>query len=153
MRQGGPSFHWIYNTVCAKPLQSCLTLRPYGLYPDRLLCLWDSPSKNTEVGCHFLLQFVKMKSESEVAQWYRPLATPWTAAYQGPPSMGFSRQEYWSGVPLPSPCSDPVPTDCIQRTVKLIFLHRLAFMLQILKWLDLLKYGIWLLSLVSKGFF
>ena len=29
--------------------------------------------------------------------------TPWTAAYQVPPSMGFSRQEYWSGVPLPSP--------------------------------------------------
>ena len=33
------------------------------------------------------------------------LATPWTAAYQAPPSMGFSRQEYWSGVPLPSPTS------------------------------------------------
>ena len=32
-------------------------------------------------------------------------ATPWTAAYQAPPSMGFSRQEYWSGVPLPSPRS------------------------------------------------
>ena len=32
------------------------------------------------------------------------LATPWTAAYQAPPSMGFSRWEYWSGVPLPSPC-------------------------------------------------
>ena len=31
------------------------------------------------------------------------LATPWIAAYQAPPSMGFSRQEYWSGVPLPSP--------------------------------------------------
>ena len=31
------------------------------------------------------------------------LATPWTAAHQGPPSMGFSRQEYWSGLPLPSP--------------------------------------------------
>ena len=30
------------------------------------------------------------------------LATPWTAAYQAPPSMGFSRQEYWNGVPLPS---------------------------------------------------
>ena len=30
-------------------------------------------------------------------------ATPWTAAYQAPPSMGFSRQEYWSGVPSPSP--------------------------------------------------
>ena len=33
----------------------------------------------------------------------RILATPWTAAYQAPLSMGFSRQEYWSGVPLPSP--------------------------------------------------
>ena len=33
----------------------------------------------------------------------RLLATPWTAAYKGPPSMGFSRQEYWNGVPLPSP--------------------------------------------------
>ena len=42
---------------------------------------------------------VKVKSLSRV----RPLAIPWTAAYQAPPSMGFSRQEYWSGVPLPSP--------------------------------------------------
>ena len=33
----------------------------------------------------------------------RLFATPWTSAYQAPPSMGFSRQEYWSGVPLPSP--------------------------------------------------
>ena len=33
----------------------------------------------------------------------RPFATPWTVAYQAPPSMGFSRQEYWSGVPFPSP--------------------------------------------------
>ena len=42
---------------------------------------------------------VKMKLLSHV--WL--LATPWTSAYQAPPSMGFSRQEYWSGVPLPSP--------------------------------------------------
>ena len=42
---------------------------------------------------------VKVKSLSCV--W--PLATSWTAAYQAPPSMGFSRQEYWSGVPMPSP--------------------------------------------------
>ena len=39
-----------------------------------------------------------MKSLSRV----RPSATPWTAAHQAPPSMGFSRQEYWSGVPVPS---------------------------------------------------
>ena len=54
-------------------------------------------------GCHFLLQCMKVKSESEVAQSCPTLATPWTAAYQAPPSMGFSRQKYWSGVPLPSP--------------------------------------------------
>ena len=44
---------------------------------------------------------VKVKSLSHV----RLLATPWTAAYPAPPSMGFARQEYWSGVPLPSLCS------------------------------------------------
>ena len=42
---------------------------------------------------------VKVKSLSRV----QPSAIPWTAAHQAPPSMGFSRQEYWSGVPLPSP--------------------------------------------------
>ena len=42
---------------------------------------------------------MKVKSLSRV----RLLVTPWTAAYQAPPPMGFSRQEYWSGVPLPSP--------------------------------------------------
>jgi len=67
-----------------------------------LLCLWDFPGKNAGVGCHFLLQCMKMKSESEVAQSCPTLHDPWIAAYQAPPSMGFSRQEYWSGVPLPS---------------------------------------------------
>ena len=42
---------------------------------------------------------VKLKSLSRV----QPSATPWTAAFQAPPSMGSSRQGYWSGVPLPSP--------------------------------------------------
>ena len=45
---------------------------------------------------------MKVKSEREVAQSCPTLATPWTAAHQAPPSMGFSRQKYWSGVPLPS---------------------------------------------------
>ena len=45
---------------------------------------------------------VKVKSLSRV----RLLATPWTAAYQAPPSMGFSRQKYWSGLPLPSPLNE-----------------------------------------------
>ena len=46
-------------------------------------------------------QKVKVKSLSQ-----SDLATPWTAAYQAPPSMGFSRQEYWSGVPLPPPSDE-----------------------------------------------
>ena len=43
----------------------------------------------------------KVKGKSLSPVWL--FATPWTAAHQAPPSMGFSRQEYWSGVPLPSP--------------------------------------------------
>ena len=43
----------------------------------------------------------KRKKDSEVVQW--GFATPWIVACQAPPSMGFSRQEYWSGLPFPSP--------------------------------------------------
>ena len=46
-----------------------------------------------------------MKSFSRVQLF----VTPWTAAYQAPPSMGFSRQEYWSGLPFPSPGDLPDP--------------------------------------------
>ena len=74
-------------------------MQPHRQQPTRLPRPWDSPGKNTGVGCRFLLQCVKVKSLS-CAQL---LVTPWTAGYQAPPSMGFSRQEYWSGVPLPSP--------------------------------------------------
>ena len=77
------------------------SLRPHGLWPTRLLCPWDSPGKNTGVGCHFLLQCMKLKSESEVAQSCPTLSDPMDCSLPG--SMGFSRQEHWSGVPLPSP--------------------------------------------------
>ena len=81
-------------------------MQPHRWQPTRLPRPWDSPGKNIGVGCHFLLQCMKVKSESEVAQLCRTLATPWTAAYQAPPSMGFSRQKYWSWVPLPSPAAE-----------------------------------------------
>ena len=48
---------------------------------------------------------MKVKSLSRV----RLFATPWTVAHQAPPSMGFSRQEYWSGLPFPSPGDRPNP--------------------------------------------
>ena len=44
------------------------SVRPHRQQPTRLLCPWDSPGKNTGVGCHFLLQCMKVKSQSEVAQ-------------------------------------------------------------------------------------
>ena len=75
------------------------SVQPCRQQPTRLPRAWDSPGKNTGVGCHLLLQCMKVKSESEVAQSYLTLSDPWTAAYQAPLSMGFSRQEYWSGLP------------------------------------------------------
>ena len=86
--------------TAAKSLQSCPSLYdPIDSSPPRLHHPWDSPGMNTGVGCHFLLQCVKVKSLSRV----RLFTTLWTAAYQAPSSMGFSRREYWSGLPLPSP--------------------------------------------------
>ena len=51
----------------------------------------------------------KGRSESEVPQSCRIFVTPWTVSYQAPPSMGFSGQEYWRGLPLPSPEDLPDP--------------------------------------------
>ena len=90
--------------AAAKSLQSCLTLcdpidsSPPGSPVPRIL-----QARTLEwVAISFSNTWkwkVKVKSLSRV----RLLATPWTAAQQAPPPMGFSRQEYWSGVPLPSP--------------------------------------------------
>ena len=74
------------------------SVRPQRRQPTRLPRPWDAPGKNSGVGCHFLLQCMKVKSGSELLSHVRLLATLWTAAHQAPPSMGFSRQEYWSGV-------------------------------------------------------
>ena len=65
------------------------SVRPHRRQPTRLPRPWDSPGKNTGVGCHFLLQCmqVKVKSVSRI----RLLATPWAAAHQAPPSMRLSQ--------------------------------------------------------------
>ena len=77
------------------------SVRPHRRQPTRLPRPWDSPGKNNGVGCHFLLQCIKVKVKS--LSRVQLLATPWTAAYQAPPSLGFSRQEQWGGLPFPSP--------------------------------------------------
>ena len=56
-----------------------------------------------------ILGTVLASSESEVAQSCPTLCNPWTVAYQAPPSVGFSRQECWSGLPFPSPRDLPDP--------------------------------------------
>ena len=102
----------IEAAAAAKSLQLCAadSVQPHRRQPARLPHPWDSPGKNTGVGCHFLLQCVKVKSLSRVQLF----ETPWTTAHQAPPSMGFSRQEYWSGLPLPSPCD--ITYTCVKKT-------------------------------------
>ena len=79
------------------------SVQPHRQQPTRLPHPWDSPGKNSGVGCHFLLQCMKVKSESGVAQSCPTLSDPMDCSLPGSSSMGFSRQEYWSGVPSPSP--------------------------------------------------
>ena len=90
--------------AAAKSLQSCPTLcNPIDGSPPGSSIPVSLQARTLEwVAISFSNAWkweVKLKSLSPV--WL--LATPWTAAYQAPPSMGYSRQEYWSGVPLPSP--------------------------------------------------
>ena len=113
------------------------SLRHCGLSPTRLLCPWDSPGKNTGVGCHALLQgiFPTQGWNSHLLRllhWQEGSfhflcvlshfshvhlsATLWTCsqpgsstAHQASLSMGLSRQEYWSGLPCHSPGDLPNP--------------------------------------------
>ena len=75
--------HTHTNTATAKSRQSCLTVRSHRRQPTRLPCPWDSPGKNTRVGCHFLLQCRKVKSESEVAQSCPTLSDPLDCSLPG----------------------------------------------------------------------
>ena len=69
--------------AAAKSLQSSNSVRPHRRQPTRLPCPWDSPGKNTGVGCHFLLQCMKVKSESEVAQSCPTLRDPMDCSLPG----------------------------------------------------------------------
>ena len=86
--------------VAAKSLQSCRTLcDPIDSSPPGSQVPGILQARTLECSSSSAWKWkVKVKSFSRV----RLLVTPWTAAYQAPPSMGFSRQEYWSGVPLPT---------------------------------------------------
>ena len=96
-----------YNTehtaAAAESLQSCLTLcDPIDGSPPGSPVPGILQARTPEWVAISLPNAWKVKSESEVLSLVWLLVTPGTAAHQAPPSMGFSRQEYWSGVPLPS---------------------------------------------------
>ena len=91
--------------AAAKSLQSCLTLRdPIDSSPPGSPVPGILQARTLEWVTISFSNAGKWKVKVKLLSRVRLLATPWTAAYQAPPSMGFSRQEYWSGVPSPSPC-------------------------------------------------
>ena len=73
------------------------SVRPHSRQPTRLPRPWDSPGKNTGVGCRFLLQCMKVKSESEVAQSCPTLSDPMDCSLPGSSIHGiFQARVYWS---------------------------------------------------------
>ena len=75
---------YTYNVAATKSFQSCPTLcDPIDGSPPRLPRPWDSPGKNTGVGCHFLLRGMKVESESEVAQSCPTLCDPMDCSLPG----------------------------------------------------------------------
>ena len=89
--------------AAAKSLRSCLTLWSHRRQPTRLPRPWDSPARTLEWVVVSLSNAWKWKVKVKSLSCVRPSATPWIAAFQFPPSIVLSKQEYWSGVPLPSP--------------------------------------------------
>ena len=79
------------------------SVRPHRRQPTRLRRPWDSPGKNTGVGCHFLLQCMKVKSESEVAQLCLTLSDPMDCSLPGSSVHVIFQARVLEWVPLPSP--------------------------------------------------
>ena len=100
------------HSPAAKSLQSCLTLcDPMDGSPPGSAVPGILQARILEWGAVAFSSAWKWKGKVKSLSRVRLLATPWTAAYQAPPSMGFSRQEYQSGVPLPSVVTLPI---CLQ---------------------------------------
>ena len=103
--------YYLHNTyllaAAAKSLQSCPTVRPHRRQPTRLPHPWDSLGKNTGVGCHFLLQCMKVKSESEVAQSCPALSDPMECSPPGSSVHGIfqARVLEWGAIAFSDLCT------------------------------------------------
>ena len=78
-----PVFHHLQVQFSSVTSVVSDSVRPHRWKPTRLPCPWESPGKNTGVGCHFLLQYMKVKSESEVAQSCQSLRNPMDCSLPG----------------------------------------------------------------------
>ena len=97
------------SSAAAKSLQSCPTLcDPIDGSPPGSTAPGILQARTLEWVAISFSNAWKWKVKEKLLSRVQLLTTPWTAAYQAPPSMGFSRQEYWSGVPLPSPSKEQV---------------------------------------------
>ena len=91
-------------------------VRPHRRQPTRLPCPWDSPGKNTGVGCHFLLQCMKVKSESEVAQSRLTLCHPLDCSLPGSSVHGVfqARVLEWGAIAFSVACAAATPAKSLQ---------------------------------------
>ena len=98
------------------------SVRPHRWQPTRLPCPWDSPGKNTGVGCHFLFQCMKGKSESEVAQSCPTLSDPMDCSLPGSSIHGIFQAGVleWSDISFSVP---PSTSSCFKFTS--LYLHLL----------------------------
>ena len=101
---GSWNWHMYAAAAAAKSLQSCLTLcDPIDSSPPGSPVPGILQARTLEWVAISFSNAWRWKVKVQSLSCVRLLATPWTAAHQAPPSMGFSRQEFWNGVPLPSP--------------------------------------------------
>ena len=108
-----PIFATLLAAVAAKSLVVSDSVWPQRRQPTRLPCPWDSSGKNTGVGCHFLLQCMKVKSESEVAQSCLTLCDPMDCSLPGSSIHGIfqARVLEWGAIAFSgnSPYSSAIP--------------------------------------------
>ena len=110
--------------AAAKSLQSCPTLcDPIAGSPPGSLVPGILQARTLEWVAIFFSKAWKWKVKVKSLSCVQPSVTPWTAAFQAPPSMGFSRQEYWSGVLLPPHLLSEPNTSLRYKIIRLTKLH------------------------------